>query len=1403
MIIGESVLTVEGEGSSSLSDSSLGFITDAPASSLPVWDSTVARQAGDEVQVNGVEYVALANLGTGPSVQVSPSLEDSAYSDPIQRVAHQVDWGEQRQWARTVAVNNRRLTDGRPGDLALRNQSLYAQFSLPQPLTHIALLEMEGVDTVTVTALDGGGEFLLAFGAPNDGGATISRYEYQTRVQGGSWSDTFPLPPDRLVRGLDIRQTHEFRVRARNADGVGQWSNVYAVAGNENIAVPSASPPGRVAAATFRTSATGVVIAWSAPDAGDTAITRYEVIVWPSSRARRPADSNTVNAPTTTLTLDSLTPGETYNVIIRAVSSSGSGTFSAQQQFTIPAADTVPGAPATFSVAPGTARQSATLTFTPPSSDGGSAITGYQYRQRQGNNTWGNWTDITGGASARGVTITGLRALSYGFQVRAENSVGAGVASSEQTVTPVANLPGAPTSPTATAGNARVTLGFGAPASDGGGSIIRYEYRRSTSTSFSGAWTNMPAASTTSRSFTDTGLTNGQRYYYQIRARNAAGAGPAAATVNALPAAPATRPSAPSGLSGTAGDTEVDLDWTAPNNGGSPITGYRVRRATSRAGLSGSGIATGSSNPSTTITGLTNGQRYFFQVQAVNAIGNSDWSAIVDYTPAANIPDAVPGQPQGFTAATGSAEGEIDLAWTKLTAKPDITSWEYQIGTGSWTTMTGSGPNTTSYTIAGLTGTTSRSIRIRARNMEGAGTPSAARTASPSGPVATMAPSKPNSVILSRNAGSNGLAYRVDATLPADSPPATSWQWQYTGGGNFQSSTVVRNVTPENSNIGRLLEAVLNDNFGGGSTQQRNRHFRVRAVNSIGAGPWSDTRIMLAVATPPAVPGSPLGEVRQQITSSTRNSITFGQLPVGTGDGGSTAHWEVYVTTNTDLSGGTGWVDVPNSENRNSLLGLTFTHNLDAATYRVWTRLANRVGASATTVSPTVVTVGSSAPPDADGPPSFAVINAIESRDQGVTILAASEEGVIGWRSRWRLEGNDQWTPWEDAGVSGPQVAIEIDSLLNDRRYFFQVEAENAHGRSDPSDEISATPAAPDPISVAGLGTWANPYRPGDVGEFSTGVDILHLLRGETEIVLEQDDVIATFEIEAENEGRYDFVFDSVAPLREFWLCLQATDASGLYSANQWPVRVSTDSDGGTASIRLNGQVEGRKLRFSIAVEDGWSEIPLGAVSEARLRITPPVPNPGQLNSEYTDPETQYVPGEEIGHAPPAAISDLVVTASANQVFQQQYNIGPDRRNLVIDFGVLLPNTAIQVDARGEGEVGIGQVVAIEGDQFGTAVPEGSYFEGLDYSSVVTDLYGNVVREVRSATRVHRLHTVMHTSEVDAFENLMNSLRGAGLALFIGDTEDAKWAFGFVRNWQIYYQDGVYAQARVIVQGVV
>lgn len=75
-------------------------------------------------------------------------------------------------------------------------------------------------------------------------------------------------------------------------------------------------------------------------------------------------------------------------------------------------------------------------------------------------------------------------------------------------------------------------------------------------------------------------------------------------------------PDSPTGVSASAGNTQATVSFTAPTDvGGSAITGYRAQ--------SNDGIgASGSSSP-ITVTGLTNGTSYTFNVWAINASGYS------------------------------------------------------------------------------------------------------------------------------------------------------------------------------------------------------------------------------------------------------------------------------------------------------------------------------------------------------------------------------------------------------------------------------------------------------------------------------------------------------------------------------------------------------------------------------------------------------------------------------------------------------------------------------------------------------------------------------------------------------------------------------------------------------------
>ncbi|MFF3906515.1 PKD domain-containing protein [Streptomyces sp. NPDC001848] len=108
-----------------------------------------------------------------------------------------------------------------------------------------------------------------------------------------------------------------------------------------------------------------------------------------------------------------------------------------------------------------------------------------------------------------------------------DSSTPAKTATSTVTITasPIAGAPpGAPTGLTATPGSGQVTLNWQAPSSNGGVNITSYKVYRGTS---SGSETQLTSGGCNNLavvlSCTDTGLTNGQPYYYKVTAVNAIG----------------------------------------------------------------------------------------------------------------------------------------------------------------------------------------------------------------------------------------------------------------------------------------------------------------------------------------------------------------------------------------------------------------------------------------------------------------------------------------------------------------------------------------------------------------------------------------------------------------------------------------------------------------------------------------------------------------------------------------------------------------------------------------------------------------------------------------------------------------------------------------------------------------
>jgi hypothetical protein len=145
----------------------------------------------------------------------------------------------------------------------------------------------------------------------------------------------------------------------------------------------------------------------------------------------------------------------------------------AETPATVPAAPTI-GTP-TFGSA------SATVRWTAPSTDGGSAITGYLVRV----------VDSAGaqegalrpaGATATSLVVTGLtNGSSYRFQVAAQNAVGTSPKSALSTEIIPATVPGAPVIGTATSGTAggavTATANWNIPTTDGGSAVTGYVVR--------------------------------------------------------------------------------------------------------------------------------------------------------------------------------------------------------------------------------------------------------------------------------------------------------------------------------------------------------------------------------------------------------------------------------------------------------------------------------------------------------------------------------------------------------------------------------------------------------------------------------------------------------------------------------------------------------------------------------------------------------------------------------------------------------------------------------------------------------------------------------------------------------------------------------------------------------------
>ncbi|MDF2936405.1 MAG: coagulation factor 5/8 type domain protein [Paenibacillaceae bacterium] len=293
--------------------------------------------------------------------------------------------------------------------------------------------------------------------------------------------------------------------------------------------------------------------------------------------------------------IEGLTNGTPYYFVIKATHPGGDS--SASNEVTGTPIEPLTGAPVMNAAVPGDAQVE--LSWVPAE-----GAAGYRIYARSATGTYGLPVE-TVNSSVYSYTAGGLtNGEMYAFRVDAMNGMGYATASNEVSAMPLPAIPAAPVLNPAQAGDAHANLSW--QPVEGAES---YQIFISTE---AGKYDG-PSATVGSSvyGYKAEGLENGTVYYFMLKALNIGGASSAS---NEVQAAPKTVPGAPVNVTAAASDGQAAVSFTAPADGGSPITRYEV------VSNPGEITVTGSASP-VTVTGLINGVSYTFTVRAVNSEG--------------------------------------------------------------------------------------------------------------------------------------------------------------------------------------------------------------------------------------------------------------------------------------------------------------------------------------------------------------------------------------------------------------------------------------------------------------------------------------------------------------------------------------------------------------------------------------------------------------------------------------------------------------------------------------------------------------------------------------------------------------------------------------------------------------
>ncbi len=629
-----------------------------------------------------------------------------------------------------------------------------------------------------------------------------------------------PSAPGATITGLEFRGeglsaawTYNFTVVAHNAAGTGPKSNSV-------LASPYTTPD--VVLLQIKPGDGQATLGWGflpVRDVDGGSPVLYFVVFQDGVDILHTDDGNADN-----VTITGLTNGHAYNFSVAAHNLAGNGLSYDSMMVPMP----IPDAPTGLIATAGNG--TASLTWMAPQNSVKSFIDSYNVYQD------GVWTNETYNNSTS-FTITGLtNGRPYVFAVSAGNEAGEGPRSSSVSVTPGIKNSSEPTGLAAHPGNGWVALSWSPPVHDGGANIDYYVIYQND--------TDFGHVNATSMNVT--GLTNGRSYAFTVAAHNSAGL---SGMSNSVQAMPFTVPDAPSGLMALAGNTQITLNWAAPDyNGGRSIDYYVVYQD----GVALAGHPTGHS---TVILGLVNGQLPSFTVSAHNLAGNSSRSNAAASTPSPAL--TVPGAPVGVMATPGNSR--VSLNWT-APASNGGASVDYYVVYQDGVDV--AHPASSSTIITGLSNGQSYTFIVAAHNSVGMGPQS--------DPVSALLLTIPGTPI--------GLT-----ATPGNGQVSLSWSAPLTNGGAAIDYYVVyRNGTD-------VAHSASTSSIVTGLTNGVSYGFNVASHNSVGIGPMS-SQVTATPSLAPTVPGVPT----DLKATAGDGQVSLSWTPPGSNGGSAIDYYIIY-----------------------------------------------------------------------------------------------------------------------------------------------------------------------------------------------------------------------------------------------------------------------------------------------------------------------------------------------------------------------------------------------------------------------------------------------------------------------------------------------------------------------------